>query len=221
MCNDLTVSAPFSIDLWSDVVCPFCYLGSRQLAGALELFEHREDVVLRHHAFELDPKSPPSFDQTLAQLVAEKYAMPVERALELHHRLEGQAEELGMTWSLTQAQPSNTFDAHRLIALAASQGRAEEMSERLFRGYFCEGARLSDHEQLNALAKEVGVLDAALLWETEAFARDVRHDEESAQELGITSVPAFLIDNKFMILGAQGVDHVLDVLRRAWARRAA
>jgi predicted DsbA family dithiol-disulfide isomerase len=220
MCDDLAVSAPFSIDLWSDVVCPFCYLGSRQLAGALELFEHREDVIVRHHAFELDAKSPPSFDRALDELIAEKYAMPLERARELHHRLEGQAQELGMTWSLAKAQPSNTFDAHRLMALAASQGLADEMNERLFRGYFCEGTRLSDREQLNELAKEVGVLDAAFLWDTEAFARDVRRDEASAQELGITGVPAFLIDNKFMILGAQGVEHVLGVLRRAWARRA-
>lgn len=221
MCDDLAVAAPFSIDIWSDVVCPFCYLGSRQLVLALELFEHRGDVVLRHHAFELDPKSPASLDRPLDELVAEKYAIPIERARELHHRLESQAEELGMSWSFARAKPANTFDAHRLIALAASQGLSDEMSERLFRGYFCEGLTLSDHAQLNELAREVGVLDAALLWDTEAFARDVRSDEASAQELGITGVPALLIDNKFMVVGAQGVDHVLDVLRRAWARRAA
>jgi protein disulfide-isomerase len=221
MCNDLAMSASFSIDLWSDVVCPFCYLGSSQLTGALELFEHRDDVVLRHHAFELDPTSPASFDQPLDELVAKKYSMPVERARELHHRLERQAHELGMTWSLARARPSNTFDAHRLIALATSQGLEDEMSQRLFRGYFCEGTLLSDHEQLNALAKEVGVLDAALLWDTDAFAPDVRRDEAAAQELGVTGVPALLIDKKFMILGAQGVEHVLGVLRRAWARRVA
>jgi protein disulfide-isomerase len=220
MCDDLAVSAPFSIDLWSDVVCPFCYLGSRQLTDALELFDQRDDVVLRHHAFELDPNSPASFDRTLDELVASKYSMPLERALELHRRLESQAEELGMTWSMATAKPSNTFDAHRLIALAASQGLENEMSQRLFSSYFSEGALLSDHDQLNTLANEVGVLDAPLLWETEAFARDVRRDEASAQELGITGVPALLVDNKFMILGAQGVEHIVDVLRRAWARRA-
>jgi predicted DsbA family dithiol-disulfide isomerase len=217
----LAVATPFSIDLWSDVVCPFCYLGSRQLTRALELFEHRDNVVVRHHAFELDPKSPASFERPLDELVAEKYAMPLERARELHRRLESQAEELGMTWSLAQAKPTNTFDAHRLMALAINQGLGDEMSERLFRAYFCEGLYVSDHEQLNTLAREVGVTDASLLWDTEAFARDVRGDEASAQELGITGVPALLVDNKFMILGAQGVNHVLDVLRRAWARRAA
>lgn len=201
-------------------MCPFCYLGARQLTGALNRFEHREDVVLRHHAFELDPNSPASFDQPLDELVATKYSMPIERARELHRRLESQAEELGMTWSLAQAKPTNTFDAHRLIALSSHQGLGDEMSQRLFQGYFCEGRRLSDHDQLNALASEVGVLDAALLWDTDAFARDVRGDEASAQELGITGVPAILIDNKFMILGAQGADHILEVLRRAWARRA-
>jgi predicted DsbA family dithiol-disulfide isomerase len=220
MCDDLAVVTPFSIDLWSDVICPYCYLGSRQLTRALELFEHRDEVVLRHHAFELNPKSPIAFERSLDELVAEKYSMPVERARELHRRLESQAADMGMTWSLAQAQPTNTFDAHRLIALAAHQGLDDDMSERLFRGYFCEGLCLSDHEQLTTLAEEVGVLDAPLLWSTDAFARDVRGDEASAQELGITGVPAMLIDNKFMIIGAQGVEHVLDVLCRAWARRA-
>ncbi len=215
------MATPFSIDLWSDVVCPFCYLGSRQLTGALDRFEHRDEIALRHHAFELDPNSPASFERPLDELVAAKYSMPIERARDLHRRLESQAEELGMTWSLADAKPTNTFDAHRLIALASHQGLGDEMNERLFRGYFCEGRCLSDHEQLNAMASEVGVFDAALLWDTEAFARDVRQDEASAQELGISGVPAILIDSKFMVLGAQGVDHILDVLRRAWARRAA
>jgi predicted DsbA family dithiol-disulfide isomerase len=215
------VAARFSIDIWSDVVCPFCYLGSRQLALAIESFEHRDDVVVNHHAFELDPHTPLTLDTSLAQLVADKYAMPVEQAETLHLRLESQAHELGMTWSMASARPTNTFDAHRLIALATTQGLGDEMSERLFAAYFSEGLLVSDHDTLSRLASDVGVTDVSSLWATDAFSMDVRADESAAQDLGVTGVPAILIDNKFMVLGAQGVDKIADVLRRAWERRAA
>ncbi len=207
----------FVIDVWSDVVCPFCYLGSRQLDLALQAFEHRDEVVVRRHAYELDPRSPARFDKPLGELLAERYDMPVEKARQLHDRLEGRAEELGMTWSFKDAQPANTFDAHRLIALAANQGLADEMTERLFRAYFSEGRLLSDRAQLSILADEVGVADADLLWATNAFASDVGADEASAEQLGITGVPALLVNKKFMILGAQGVEPMLDVLNRAWS----
>jgi len=210
-----------SIDVWSDVICPFCYLGSRQLHRAIERFEHANDVVVTHHAFELDPNTPLGFSQTLEELVAHKYAMPVEKARELHHRLEAQAEEFDMTWSFASAKPTNTFDAHRLIALSATQGLSERMSQRLFKAYFSDGHVISDHGQLNELARDVGVTNASALWKSDAFNDEVRADEASANELGITGVPAILIDKKFMVLGAQGVDQMVDVLRRAWDRRAA
>ena len=165
------MSESFVIDIWSDVVCPFCYLGTRQLAEALADFEHRDAIILRHRAFELDP--------------------------------------------------TNTLDAHRVIALASSQGLGGEASERLFRAYFCEGELVSDHRRLSELAREVGVSDADTLWESDAFTDVVRGDEAHAQELGITGVPCFLMDSKFIVNGAQGSAQILDLLRRAWARRAA
>jgi predicted DsbA family dithiol-disulfide isomerase len=215
------VADAFSIDIWSDVVCPFCYLGSRQLTLALDSFEHRDAVVVTHHAFELDPTTPTNLATTLAQLVADKYAMPVEQAEALNQRLESQAHALGMTWSMLTAKQTNTFDAHRLIALASSQGLGDPMSERLFAAYFSEGLLISDHECLNELAREVGVDDASSLWTSDAYSLDVRADESAAQELGVTGVPAILIDQTFMVLGAQGVDKIADVLQRAWERRAA
>ena len=153
------MSETFVIDIWSDVVCPFCYLGSRQLTAALERFEHREDVTLRHRAFELDPRAQFAYDRPLAELVAAKYAMPVAQVHTMHERLENNAHALGMTWSLDTAKPTNTFDAHRVIALASSQGLGDEASERLFRAYFCEGELVSDHQRLSELAGEVGVSD--------------------------------------------------------------
>src|SRR5580704_8505651 len=100
----------FVIDLWSDVVCPFCYLGTRQLDEALQRFEHRDDVVIRHRAFELDPHAKLAYDRPLAELVAAKYGIPVSQVHTMHERLLANAESLGMTWSLETAQPTNTFD---------------------------------------------------------------------------------------------------------------
>jgi predicted DsbA family dithiol-disulfide isomerase len=210
---------PFFVDIWSDVVCPFCYLGARQLDLALNRFEHRDDVVLRHRAFELDPSAPTDYDLSLPELLARKYSMPVERARSLNERLEGDAAVLGMVWSMKDARPTNTFDAHRVIALSRTQDLDRPMSERLFRAYFSEGLLVSDREVLTSLAKEVGVVGVEGLWRDDAFSDEVRADEADAQELAISGVPSMLIDGKFMVVGAQGADQILDVLERAWARR--
>jgi predicted DsbA family dithiol-disulfide isomerase len=215
------MSETFVIDLWSDVVCPFCYLGTRQLAEALERFDHRDDVVVRPRAFELDPHAQLAYDRPLAELVAAKYDIPVAQVHTMHERLRNNAAALGLTWSLDTAQPTNTFDAHRVIALASSHGLGNEMSARLFRAYFSEGELLSDQGTLSDLAREVGVLGVDALWESDDFTEVVRADEAAAHELGITGVPSFLMDSKFMVSGAQGTEQILDVLQRAWARRAA
>jgi predicted DsbA family dithiol-disulfide isomerase len=217
--HDCRMSETFVIDVWSDVVCPFCYLGSRQLSQALEEFEHRDNVVLRHRAFELDPQAPTDYNLTLDELLATKYGMPIERARSLNEKLESDASTLGMTWVMRDARPTNTFDAHRLIALASTQGLGHAMSERLFRAYFSEGQLLSDIPTLTALANEVGVSGVEELWQSENFTYDVRDDEVQAHELGITGVPTLLLDEKFMVVGAQGSTQILDVLQRAWARR--
>jgi predicted DsbA family dithiol-disulfide isomerase len=209
----------FSIDIWSDVVCPFCYLGTRQLQSALDRFEHAEYVALRHRAFELDPGAPANYNLSLNELLAKKYSMPVERASSLNTRMESEAAAFGMTWKMEDARPGNTFNAHRLVALSATQGLADFMSERLFRAYFCEGALVSDTALLDALASDVGVIGSNDLWNGDDFSGEVRLDEAEAQELGVTGVPSMLVDGKFMIVGAQGADQILDVLERAWAKR--
>jgi predicted DsbA family dithiol-disulfide isomerase len=213
------MSESLSIDVWADVVCPFCYLGSEQLARAIERFDHSVDVT--HHAFELDPNAPASSDQSLDELLATKYQMPVERARALHRRLEGQGKELGVAFSFDTVQRANSFDAHRVIALASSQDLGDAMNRRLFRAYFSDGVLISDRDQLSSLANEVGVVDVDELWNGEEFVAEVRADETTAHDLGITGVPAILIDQRVMVLGAQGVDDIADALRHAWASRAA
>ena len=218
MCHHDVVAEPLIVDLWSDVVCPFCYLGSRQLDLALARFEHRDAVTVVHHAFELDPNASPS-ELSLDELLAAKYSMPLDRSRELHDRLSQQAAAMGLTWALDRARPTNTFDAHRLTALAASQGLGRPMAIRLHAAYFSEGLLVSDQSTLDQLATEVGVVGAASLWAGNEFADAVRTDERVAQEIGINGVPAFVIDRAFLVSGAQGEDAILDALNRAWASR--
>lgn len=218
MCHDDVVAEPLLIDLWSDVVCPFCYLGSRQLDLALERFEHRDVVVVVQHAFELDPNATPS-TVGLDELLATKYSMPLERSRELHGRLSRQAASMGLDWALDRARSTNTFDAHRLVALATTQGLGAEMARRLHAAYFSDGLLVSDPAILDRLATEVGVSGSSSLWSSDEFAETVRTDERLAHEMGITGVPAFVVDRSYLISGAQGEDAILDVLVRAWTER--
>lgn len=215
------MSAPFTIDIWSDLVCPFCAIGHRQLLEALASFEHADQVVIQFRAFELDPTSPPDYGRPLAELVARKYGMPTAQSEAFHHRLEAEAASLGLAWDMGRARCGNTRDAHRLVALAARQGLARATVERLFAAYFGEGRLLADHPTLVELADEVGVEGAADLLATDALTDEVLADEADAVDLGISGVPAFLLDRRFMVNGAQGVAEMLDVLQRAWARREA
>ncbi len=194
LCHDGSMSSEIFVDVWSDVVCPFCYLGYRQLHDALARFESADTVVVRHHAFELDPHAPLAQSITLDAMLAAKYAMPIERARALNDRVSNSACELGMTWSLASARPTNTFDAHRVIAHAAAQGRQDEMLERLFRAYFSEGQLISDATTLTSLALEVGVVGTEHVLEGNEFAEAVRHDEHLAAQIGITGVPALIFN---------------------------
>ncbi len=213
------MSAPFTIDIWSDVVCPYCALGEAQLKLALGEFEHADVVQVAFHAYELDPRAKASYDQPISQLVARKYGAEASQ-VERHQRsMEEEAAKLGVEFDFRSVRHSNTFDAHRLIALARTQRLANAMVDRLFHAYFAEGALVSDHETLLRLANEVGVLDAAATLASDRFSDEVRADEEYASELGITGVPAMVLDGKFMVVGAQGPEAMLEVLNRAWARR--
>jgi len=212
-----SMTTPLAIDVWSDVVCPFCYIGSVQLARAIDLFDH--DVDVTYHAFELDPEAPASSDEALDEILAAKYQMPVERARTINARLADQAAQLGLALSFERVRRANSLDAHRLIDLATSQGRGAAMRQRLFRAYFSDGLLISDHDTLNALADEVGVSGAPALWESDALVSDVRADEREAHDLGLNGVPAFVLDGRLLVSGAQGAEAIGRALHEAWESR--
>jgi predicted DsbA family dithiol-disulfide isomerase len=213
------VTDPLVLELWADVVCPFCNIGRHQLADALNRFAHADQVVLVHRAFELDPSLPAVPTRTNPEMLAEKYGLSLERVAEMHARLEAQAATHGMTWSLAATRPANTFDAHRIVALAGTQGLAAAMLDALYHAHFSDGRLVSDHAVLDELAASVGVTGSADLWTSGDFAEEVRHDEARAGQLGLRGVPALVLDSAFLVSGAQGADAFYDALNRAWTRR--
>src|ERR1044071_2591497 len=150
---------PFIVEIWSDVVCPWCYLGKRRFENALSRFEHRDDVEVVWRSFELDPNAGPSSDAPAAERLAAKYGMSAEEAKANHDRLTALAAADGLEYHLDRTRGGNTFDAHRLIQLGKARGIQDAVKERLMRGYFTDGERVDDHETLVRLAAEAG-LDA-------------------------------------------------------------
>jgi predicted DsbA family dithiol-disulfide isomerase len=207
------------VEIWSDVVCPWCYVGKRQFEAALDQFAHADQVTVAWRSFELDPSSPPEVGMSMDLILQRKYGMSEEQARMANERMTSLAGELGLEYHLDRARAGNTFDAHRLIHLAATHGLGDAVKERLFAAYFTEGRSIGDRATLTAVAEEAGLdraeVEATL--EGDAFADGVRADEARAAALGATGVPFFVIDETYGVAGAQGDAVLLAALERAWS----
>ncbi len=209
---------PIKIEIWSDLVCPFCYIGKKRLEGAARDEGVGVDVVWR--AFELDPRAPAVSGEALVDLIAKKYSMTREQSVAAQEQLAATAAQEGIDFQWRKAQRSNTFDAHRLAHLAARQGLADAFEERFMRAYFSEGAPIGDRATILALAREIGMdeAEARAVLESDRFAEEVRHDERIAREqLDVRGVPYFLIEGRYAISGAQPRATFRQALRRALA----
>jgi predicted DsbA family dithiol-disulfide isomerase len=210
------------VEIWSDVVCPWCFIGKRHFEQALERFEHRDDVEVTWRSFELDPGHPGSRDGDLSQALADKYGTSREQARAMIDGMIERAATVGLRYDLHRAVPANTFDAHRLIHLAATRGLQDSAEERLFTAHMAEGADVGDHRTLVRLAGEIGLDEAgaeAMLAGGE-YGDAVREDERRAAQIGVSGVPFFVIDGAFGISGAQPPELILSGLRQAHAARA-
>ncbi len=211
------------IEIWSDVVCPWCYIGKRRLESALSRFEHAGEVEITWRSFELDPNAPLRFEGTADERLAKKYGMSPAQAAASHDRVTSLAAQEGLDYHFEKAQYGNSFDAHRLIHLAAKHGMQDAMKERLMKAYFTEGLAISDREILIRIASEMGLdpKETRTVLESDAYAREVRADEERAVKTGIHGVPFFLVDGKYGVSGAQSPETFLEVLEQAWENRDA
>jgi predicted DsbA family dithiol-disulfide isomerase len=214
---------PLQIDVWSDIACPWCYVGKRRLERALEEFPHAEDVKVVWHAFELDPAAPKERDPAIshAERIAKKYGMSLEQARQNSERLRQTALGEGLSFDFEHIRSGNTFDAHRLIQLGRERGVQGAVEERFFRAYLEEGALMSDHGTLLRLAVEAGLDEREVtdVLSSEQFATEVRADQAQARELGIDGVPCFVLDERYAVSGAQPPQVLLSALHQAWSER--
>ncbi len=211
---------PITVDVWSDVVCPFCYLGDATLQQAIDASPHASSIQVRYHSFQLHPGAIKPM-RTLDYLVGER-GMPAEQIKASHEMFTARGAELGLDYRFDDALVANTKDAHRLIHFAKANGREHELVIRLFKAEFTDGLDVSDHTVLADLAAEVG-LDRAAAAEalaSGAYELEFQADIEQAQALGITGVPFFVFDNKRAVSGAQPLELFQRALAMSWQDRA-
>ena len=207
------------IDVWSDLVCPFCHLGRRHLELALAQFPHRDEVGVVWHSFELDRSAPAIAEGSVVETVAAKYGVPVEGMRAQHEQMAAAAAEVGLDFQWERLVGSNSYAAHRLLHYARSVGREPEAMDRIMRAWYSEGGAIGDPPVLQRLAVDAG-LDAAEVADVLAsddFGIDVRTDEALASQIGVTAVPTFVLDQKYALTGAQPVPVLLQAITQAWA----
>ncbi|WP_309668895.1 DsbA family oxidoreductase [Gemmatimonas sp.] len=206
------------VEIWSDIACPWCYVGKRRFEAALVGFAHREAVTVTWRSFELDPRAPRQHDMPQPELLARKYGMSAADAQAMNARMTEAAAGEGLAFRLDDVKVGNTFDAHRLLHFADAFGKREALGERLFAAYLGEGAALGDIETLVVLAGEVGLdaVAARAVLSGDEYATAVREDEADAREIGVTGVPFFVLDRRFGISGAQSPEVLRGALEQAW-----
>jgi len=203
------------IEVWSDIACPWCYIGNRRFAAALDEFEHRDRVEVTWRSYQLAPETPVGRRKPEAEALAETKGMPLEQVRQMFSQVSGAAAEVGVEIDFDTVIAANTFDAHRLVHLAGARG--EDLVEALFHAHFVEGDVVDDRETLVRIAASAG-LDADLVraaLESDAAADAVRADLLAARQLGVTGVPFFVANRAVAVSGAQPEDVFLALLQRA------
>ncbi len=204
------------IDIWSDVVCPWCFIGKRRLEKALSLFEHRDQVTIRHRAFQLQPDITSTVPT--AEHLAEKYRLSHDKVKEMQANVCAIADGEGLCYNLDDTLSGNTFDAHRLLIWSASVGKQDQLLEAMYSAYFEKSQPLFSHDDLVSVSTAAGfdASEVRTFLNTEAFTQEVLGDRELATQLGATGVPFFVIDMKFGISGAQPLEVFTQTLESAW-----
>jgi predicted DsbA family dithiol-disulfide isomerase len=210
------------VEIWSDVVCPWCAIGKRRFETALARFEHADDVEVVWRSFELDPTAPAEVSGSATQRLADKYGVPLEQAQAMQARVTEQAAGEGLEFRLDRARSGNTVDAHRLLHLAKDRGVQGAVKERLLLAYFTDGESIADRPTLARLGAEAGLdgTEAAEVLAGDRYLADVRADQAEAAALGIQGVPFFVLDRKYGVSGAQPADLLLRALEQAYAESA-
>lgn len=206
------------VEIWSDYVCPFCYIGRRRFEKSLEKFPHRQYVTIEYKSYELAPGAETNLKENYYDAVALKYGISVEEAIKSSARIRKQAAEIGLNFDFNNMKPTNTFDAHRIAKFAAKQGKGKEITERLLHAYFTESYHISNHDILIKLASEIGLSEEKVitLLQSKSYSARVLEDEDEAKSIGIKTVPFFIFNEKYAVSGLQKTDVFTEILEQVW-----
>lgn len=204
------------IEIWSDVICPFCYIGKRKFETALEKFEHKDEVEVVWKSFQLSPDMEYEEGQTLSSYLAKHKGWSLEQAQGANQHVANMAKEAGLEFNFQHAIPANTLKAHRLIHLASKFNLQDQAEEILFSSYFTQAKNVGDTATLIKLGKEIGIPESELntLFEGDLYAQDVEKDIQEAQQIGVRGVPFFVFDRKYAVSGAQSSEVFLETLEK-------
>ena len=201
------------IDIWSDVMCPFCYIGKRKLEHAIEQFPHKDQIQINWHSYQLDPEIKGE-NKNIYQYLADKKGQSLAWSVKMHEQVVQMAREVGLTYNFEQSVVANSFKAHRLIQLAKTLHLDSEVEELLFHAYFTDGKDISNEQELISLGKLAGLPEDQLfaLYQGNLFTEEVKHDINEAYNIGVNGVPFFVFNNKYAVSGAQAEAYFLQVL---------
>ncbi|TGE17794.1 DsbA family oxidoreductase [Hymenobacter elongatus] len=206
------------LEIWSDIMCPFCYIGKRRLENALAQFPHRDALHIVWRSFELDPNMQTKPGQSIHELLAERKGVSLAQGQQMNAHMGQIAQEVGLRFDFDNMVPVNTFLAHRFLHLAATHGQQDAAKEHVLAAYFTEGRNVDDIDTLVEIGAALG-FDAAevrAVLHTDAYTQEVRHDEYQARQIGVRGVPYFVFDDKYAVSGAQPSELFLEVLEKVW-----
>jgi predicted DsbA family dithiol-disulfide isomerase len=215
-----TQQSKMKVEIWSDIMCPFCYIGKRHFEAALAQFPDAGTIELEWHSFQLDPEIPVNMpvQKNVYQYLAERKGIRYEESEKMHGNVVKMAQAAGLVYNFDKAIVANSFDAHRVIQMAKTKGLGDAAEERLFKAYFTEGQNFGDHTVLLQLGTEIGLssaeVDQALT--DDQYAVKVKQDILEAGEIGVRGVPFFVLDRKYAVSGAQPEETFLQVLNKSF-----
>ncbi len=206
------------VEIWSDVMCPFCYIGKRRFEQAMEHFEHKDEIEIEWKSFQLNPDLETDPTISINQYLADRKGWTIDHARQMNDHVTQMAAEAGLTYNMDKAVVANSFKAHRFSHLAKKHGLGIEAEEALFKAYFTDSKNIDDNAVLIELGNQIGLetAEVELVLNSDAYADDVRHDIDTAQYLGIQGVPFFVLNNKYAVSGAQAAQVFEQSLAKAF-----
>jgi predicted DsbA family dithiol-disulfide isomerase len=215
----MNTTPKMKVEIWSDIMCPFCYIGKRNYESAINQFADANNIELQWHSFQLDPTIPKQSQKVnVFQYLAERKGMSYEQSEQMHESVTATAKRAGLTYNFDKVVVANSFDAHRMIQFAKTKGLGDEAEEQLFSAYFTEGKDFGDHNVLAELGKRIGLNETEVtkILTSNEFANEVKKDIQEAANLSIRGVPFFVFDRKYAVSGAQPGDVFLQTLQKSF-----